>query len=144
MKKISFFSFLLFVLCACNNNEEPSNDSPVVQDDINVATDFIRAALDGNYDKAKKLAVPDSLNKQTLDFFENNYIHRMSPEDKRGYRESSIRILQSQTLNDSVTIVTYSNSFKNKPDSLKVVRLNGKWLIDMGYRFHHPDSTIKK
>ena len=53
----------------------------------------------------------DSLNTQLLDAFETNYQQRMSKDDKRGYREASINIHNVRQLNDSVTIVNYSNSF---------------------------------
>ena len=83
----------------------------------------------------------DSLNQQYIDAFERNYNERMNPEDKRGYREASINIHLVNQLNDSITIVNYSNSYKNKNDSLKVVRSNGQWLVDLKYLFYQqPDS----
>ena len=64
----------------------------------------------------------------------------MDPEDKRGYREASINIHYIRQLNDSTTVVNYSNSFKKQNDSLKVVRTNHEWLVDLKYSFSPTDS----
>jgi hypothetical protein len=58
---------------------------------------------------------------------------------------SSINMHQVSTVNDSVTIIIYSNSFKNDHDTLKVVKINGQWLVDLKYLFDHDmDTTINK
>ena len=60
---------------------------------------------------------------------------------KKAYKEASIRFLkETHKVNDSVTIVYYSNSYMNKPDSLKVVRINGEWFIDLNFTFQPKDS----
>jgi type IV secretory pathway component VirB8 len=64
----------------------------------------------------------------------------MSREDKKGYKEASINIHNVNTLNDSVTVVQYSNSFKKQNDSLKVMRNNNTWLVDLKYSFAQTDS----
>jgi hypothetical protein len=46
-------------------------------------------------------------------------------------------------VNDSTTIVYYSNSYKNVPDSLKVVKINGQWFIDMNFMVQ-PKDTIPR
>lgn len=86
--------------------------------------------------------VQDSLNLQFLETFERNYKDRMSPDDKRSYRESSINIHSVKELNDSVSIVNYSNSFKKQNDSLKVVKQNDQWLVDFKYSFQPRDTTL--
>jgi type IV secretory pathway component VirB8 len=132
-----FISFLfLQFFCACtNNNQQTSSD-----DDIGTARNFIDAALQGDYDKARKFMIQDSVNNQYLDAFEHNYKDRMSREDKKGYKEASINIHNVNTLNDSVTVVQYSNSFKKQNDSLKVMRNNNTWLVDLKYSFAQTDS----
>ena len=86
--------------------------------------------------------VQDSLNLQFLETFERNYKDRMSPDDKRSYREASINIHSVKELNDSVSIVNYSNSFKKQNDSLKVVKQNDQWLVDFKYSFQPRDTTL--
>lgn len=138
MKRLLFFSFLfLQFFCACNNNQEPSKP----ENDLDAARMFIKDALNGNYSAAKTLLLRDSVNTELLNAFEENYHNRMNPADKEGYRGASLTIYDSRQVNDSVTIINYSNSFKNKKDSLKVVRINGQWLVDLKYSFLQTDSV---
>jgi type IV secretory pathway component VirB8 len=140
MRSLPIFGILsLLVFCACGNNES-SNTS---ENDVDAARNFIRAALDGQYKEAQNMIVADSVNQQYLDAFATNYRERMNGEDKRGYREASINIHDIRSVNDSVTIVRYSNSYKKKEDSLKVVRQNNNWLVDLKYSFANPDTTQK-
>ena len=108
---------------------------------MDAASKFIRAALDGDYKKAKTFLVSDSINHQIIYLYEWSYNNRMTPEDKRAYKNASIRFLKdTHPLNDSVTIIHYSNSYKDKPDSLKVIKTNGQWLIDLNFTFQSKDS----
>lgn len=127
----------LLVAAACNNETEEKAAS---ENDADAARNFIRAALDGDYAKARTFMLQDSLNTQLLNTFEDNYRHHMKREDKRGYRESSIRIPDMKKISDSESVVMYSNSYMNKPDSLKVVKRNGQWLVDFKYSFAGKDS----
>jgi hypothetical protein len=141
MKSIFLFGFLILQLFfwGCNNSDQ--NTPAKSENDIDAARNFIQSALAGDYKKAKTYLLNDSLNQQYIDAFERNYNQRMSAEDKMGYREASINIHLVKPLNDSTTIVNYSNSFKNKNDSLKVVRISGQWLVDLKYSFYQqPDS----
>lgn len=134
------FLFLQF-FCACAGGEGDSSDSTTTsENDVDAARNFIRSALDGKYDRARKFMVQDSANNEYLDLFQRNYESRMDPEDKRGYREASINIHDIRQVNDSTTVVSYSNSFKKKNDSLKVVRQNNQWLVDLKYSFPSTDS----
>ena len=98
-------------------------------------------SLNGNLSNARDLLVNDSLNDQYFDLYERTY-EKMDPDTRRGYREASIIIHELDPLNDSTTIVVYSNSFKKDTSRLKVVRLNGQWKIDFKYLFDQAaDST---
>jgi hypothetical protein len=140
MKQLLFF--LVIVLTSCGNNTgEPSNTSS--ESDVDAARNFIRAALDGKWKDARRFMLQDSTNMQLLDTYESNYQTNMSREDKRGYRESSITLYDSRQVNDSITIVSYSNSYKKQKDSLKVVRNNNDWVVDYKYSvFRETDTTI--
>ena len=143
MRRVIVFSFILLqVFTSCSNNQENA-DSGKPENDVDAARTFIRYALDGDYGRARKLIIRDTLNNEYLDNFERYYQNNMSRDDKRGYRESSINLYDSRQVSDSVTIVNYSNSYKKKRDSLKVVRINGQWLIDLKYSFPPTDSTKK-
>ena len=111
---------------------------------MDAAGEFIQAALDGDYKKARTFLVNDSTNMQTLDNYENFYKNNRTSEEKKSYKTASIRFLkETHTVNDSVTIVHYSNSYKNIPDSLKVIKVNGQWLIDLNFTFQPKDSIPK-
>jgi hypothetical protein len=86
--------------------------------------------------------LPDSVNINFLDVAERNY-QRTSQENKDGYRSASINILSIKyPVKDSVTVVIYSNSFKNNPDTLKVIKINGQWLVDFKYLYRHDEDTL--
>src|SRR5215212_12131742 len=101
MKKLIQFSLLLLiVLYACNNSPEEPKVKP--ENGMDAAGKFIRAALDGDYKKAKTFLVNDSTNNQVLYLYEWNYNNKMTPEDKRAYKNASIRFLkETHQLNDS-------------------------------------------
>lgn len=126
--------FLQF-FCACSNTDKENKE-----DDLGTARGFIRSALDGDYKAARSLMLQDSLNMQYLDAFERNYKEHMAREDKKGYKEASIKIESIAKQTDSTTVVHYSNSYKKKIDSLKVVQQGPQWLIDLKYSFSKPDS----
>jgi hypothetical protein len=142
MRSILILGFLfLQFFCACSGGEEQRTGEVVnSENDVDAARNFIRSALDGKYDRARKFMIQDSANNEYLDLAQRNYESRMDPEDKRGYRESSINIHDIRQLNDSTTVVSYSNSFKKLNDSLKVVRRNDQWLVDLKYSFSPTDS----
>jgi hypothetical protein len=140
-RQLFSFIFLLFIFSCTNSNQESASGKP--ENDVDAARMFIRNALDGKYSDARKLMLQDSLNLELLDAFQHNYETRMSREDKRGYRESSINMHDVRQVNDSTTIVNYSNSFKNKKDSLKLIRKNGDWLVDFKYSFAGGGSMKK-
>ena len=138
MKKIPYlFLFLLFCFVACNNDDkkEPAES----ETDVNVITSFIQAALEGNYEKAKTFMVSDSISTERM-----NNIERvnLSAEEKKGLAAASINMHNVNRLNDSVTIVIYSNSFKNNWDTLRAMKLKGKWLVDFNYLFDHDLDTL--
>jgi len=140
MKKlIQLTPLLILFLAACNNSPKEEEIKP--ENGMDAAGKFIRAALDGDYQKAKTLLVNDSTNQQIIYLYEWSYNNRMSPEDKKAYKKASIRFLkETHPLNDSVTIIHYSNSYKDKPDSLKVIKANNQWLIDLNFTFQPKDS----
>lgn len=125
---IKTVSFLLLFL-ACRSTDE--KNAPA-ENDVDAARNFIRATLDGQYDKARSLMVNDSTNTQWLDAFERSYNEKMSPETKFEYKNASINIREVKAINDSVTEIRYSNSYFPKDTNLlRVVRINDKWLVDL-------------
>ena len=138
MKRI--FILYLAVLTIFTTCKNRTSETVASENDIDAARNFIQAALDGRWEDANKYMLQDSINVQLLETSEQSYRSKSS-EDKRGYRESSINLFGSRKIGDSITIVNYSNSFRNKKDSLKVLRIGGQWLIDLKYSLLATDST---
>ncbi len=121
---------LLAVLLSCNNS--PKKDP---QTDTEVATTFIRDVLDNDLARAEQYILKDEANLQYFDIIKQQYGKKSKAElDK--YKAADIIINEISNVTDTVSIVNYSNSYnqalKNK---VKVVRVNGKWLIDLKYTF---------
>lgn len=134
MKGFLIFSLILIgFFSACRNNEtDRGNTTSTSENDVDAARNFIRLFLDGELDKARTMLVPDSLNTQIFDAYERIYKNR-STADKKGYKGSTIQIHSVRAVNDSVSVISYSNSFKKIVDSLKVMKDNGDWKIDLKY-----------
>jgi len=137
-KMMFFFAFLVLTLLACNNDERGTG-SGTSDSDIDAARNFIQAALVGDFKKAKNFMVDDSLNHEDLNAIER-LNEKMTKEEKEKYQEASIRIHQNRKLNDSTSMIYYSNSYRNETDSLKVIKTDGQWLVDFKYFFHKTDS----
>ena len=143
MKKlIQLTPLLILLLSACKDSAKEEEIKPA--NGMDAATRFLRAALDGDYRKARTYLVNDSTNNQMIDIYEKDYNNNLPPEDKKAYKTASIRFLkETYEVNDSTTIIHYSNSYKNKPDSLKIIRINGQWFVDLNFTFQPKDSIPK-
>ena len=125
--------FLVVFSTSCRNSDTDRSDTTKTsENDVDAARNFIRLFLDGELDKARTMLVTDSLNTQIFDAYERIYKNRQASE-KKGYKGSTIQIHSVRTVNDSVSVVSYSNSFKKIVDSLKVMKDNGAWKIDLKY-----------
>ncbi len=127
MKKIGVF-FLMIVLGSCAGNESYTKAADAQE----AAREFVRASLDGNYDKASFYLYKDSarVNEMLLNKWRNDYNH-WTQEDKVGHKEASIRVITTEQLNDSSLNYVFSNSYKKDTTTIKVVKANGKWLVDL-------------
>ena len=125
--------FLVGFFSSCRDNDADRSDTTnTSENDVDAARNFIRLFLDGDLDKARTMLVEDSLNTQIFDAYERIYKNRKESE-KKGYKGSTIQIHSVRTVNDSISVVSYSNSFKKIVDSLKVMRDKGDWKIDLKY-----------
>jgi hypothetical protein len=123
---------------ACGNDEESAAQKG--ENDIDAARMFIRSALDGKWKDAKRLIVQDPVNIEDLETAER-MADRRDALTQRNYREAQITIHDTRKVGDSVSIVTYSNTFKKQKDSVKVVRLGGQWLVDLKYSFPNTNAV---
>lgn len=130
MIRTLLFSLLLALgLAACSGNDKK------VESDIDVANAFIRDLLDNKLKEAEAMVLPDEENKQYFEVIRQQY-SKKGAEELEKYKSSTIIINEVSPLNDSVSFVNYSNSY-NKVDKnkLKLVRKDGKWLVDLKYTF---------
>lgn len=139
MKKIFYLSSLaVFCFVSCNNNDKQPAKA---ENDVDAIRNFIQFALYGDYDKAKTYMLPDSINKEQMNAIERV---NLSPEEKTGLSNASINIHNINRVNDSTTVVIYSNSYKNNWDTLKAIKQKGEWLVDFKYLFNHDQDTLIK
>lgn len=131
---VTGFLFLQF-FWACNSTPDRSDTTQTSENDVDAARNFIRLALDGRWDAARNQVVDDSLNNTYIDLAEQTYLKRLDLATRNGYRAASIIIRAVNSTSDSTSIVHYSNSYKKQEDSLKVVRLGDRWLVDLKYSF---------
>jgi hypothetical protein len=85
--------------------------------------------------------VQDSLNIEDLETAQR-IADRRDAVTQRSYREAQIRIHDTRKESDSVSIITYSNTFfKDRRDSVKVVQVGGQWLVDLKYSFPNTNAV---
>ena len=126
---VILFSASLFASCNINTGSEPAAS------DLIAAKEFIQAALKGRYDRAADFMLHDSQNDDRLDAVSRM---QLSSDEKQGLWDASINIYSRKLINDSTSIIVYSNSFhKENKDTLKVIKKDGKWLVDFKYLFNH-------
>ena len=130
VKKILLPAILLLAACHDSHTFKKAEDA---QD---AGREFIRAALDGNYEKASFFLYPDSTNKMMFNKWKKDH-DRLSPDDQQKYKDAEILPIDIHPLNDSVTSYTYANSYKKDTTTIRVVRIKGEWLIDLKEIIYH-------
>jgi len=132
MKKIIVLKVLAMIfLVSCNTG----SGTDAAENDVDAARNFVQAALKGRYDRAADYMLHDSLNDERLDAVSRM---QLSSDEKQGLWDASINIHSRKLINDSTSIIVYSNSFhKENRDTLKVVKKDDKWLVDFKYLFDH-------
>jgi Domain of unknown function (DUF4878) len=116
----------LLLLAACGN----IHSFKKAEDPQDAGREFIRAALDGNYEKANFYLYADTTNQMLLSKWKKDY-DGMDHEERKKYQDADILPINIQAMNDSVTSYTYANSYKKDTTTIKVVRVNGEWLVDL-------------
>lgn len=129
-KPFLFILIMAVPLISCRNNPKITPTT-----DTDVATTFIRDILDNRLDDAVPYLLNDESNLQYFDTFREQYRKKEKAElDK--YRAAEIIINEISNFADTVSIVNYSNTYKKElKNNLKLVRINGKWLVDLKYTF---------
>lgn len=141
--RIALIILSLFVFTKCNNPDKEAKENKS-ENDIDAARNFLEAALKGNYKEASVYMLQDSTNIGYLSVTERKY-NQMDVDEKRNLRNASLRFYDPLLQNDSTTVTVFANSYKNDKDTLKIVKQNGQWLVDLKYLFEHDmDTAINK
>ena len=116
----------LFILLACSN-ERTFKKAEDAQD---AGREFIRASLDGDYEKAEFYLLADTTNQVLIKKWEKDFTGS-DPSVKKAYKDADILPINIQALNDSETTYTFSNTYKRDTTTIRIVRVNGEWLVDL-------------
>jgi hypothetical protein len=122
----------LFSIFACTNEEDQYHKP---ENALDAGREFIQQSLKGKFSTANKYMLQDQDNQYWLAKWSEQF-NKMSEQEKAAYNRASIRITEvDDVLPDSVTIISFSNSYKNTPQKLKVVKYDGDWKVDFKYTF---------
>lgn len=130
MKQLLLLALPIALIVSCKGNKSTTYQKAA--DAEEAGREFVRASLDGEYDKAQFFLYRDSshTNITLLDKWRNDY-NKLPEEDKINYKDASIIALRVQPINDSTAYYVYTNSFKQKDTTtLRIVRIKGEWLVD--------------
>lgn len=112
------------------------------EDGLDAAREFVRAVLDGDFSKAEMYVLEEEEDRQLFNRY-REYMKKQPQTERLGLRSATILINKVESPNDSVTIVTYSNSFHKKPTELQVVRKNEDWKVDFSYTFSKDEGAVE-
>lgn len=130
MKTYTFIFVIVFAgLFSCNSKSEKKPTTA-----LDTGRAFIDASLKGDFENAQTLLLKDTENIQLFEAFKL-YYQKMPADQKLHYKTASYQINKYLDLNDSTTIINYSNDYMNKPMEIKVVRKNNTWNIDFAYTY---------
>lgn len=123
----------LFCIVACSVSCKDDAAYKKAEDAQDAGREFIRASLDGNYEKARFYLLNDTTNTNVmlLDKWKKDY-NKRSVEDKVNYKDASIIAIKVEPVNDSTVSFVYTNTFEPKDTTtIKIVRISGEWLVDL-------------
>jgi hypothetical protein len=119
--------FFGLLLTACTNNGKYTK----AEDAQDAGREFIRASLDGDLNKAKFYLLKDSANLYLLEKWKTDLYDKLKSEERRSYREASILPVRIANENDSTVIYVFTNSYKKDTTSIRIIRQNKEWLVDL-------------
>ena len=124
-------TLLLFISCGSGKSAGPETA-------MDAGRDFIRATLDGDFPAAEALLLKDDQNTAMFASYKDFYT-RLPAEKKQAYKKASYNINTYKDLNDSVSLINYSNTYMNQPLNIKLVKKDRLWQVD--FKYTSEDST---
>ena len=130
MKKLIGYLFIAAAF-SCNAGSGGDNSYKKAEDAQDAGRQFIRASLDGDYDKAAFYLLNDSTNMLLFQRQQADYNH-MSSKEKSNYKNATIRPVAITGENDSTILYKYYQT-SNPADTttLRIVRRKDTWLVDL-------------
>jgi hypothetical protein len=128
----------MILLAGCSDPE--GYNKP--EDGLDAAREFVRAVLDGDFTKAEMYVLEEEEDRQLFNRY-REYMKKQPQSERLGLKSATILINKVESPNDSVTIVTYSNSYHKKPTALQVVRKNEDWKVDFSYTFSKDEGSVE-
>ncbi len=124
MKSILLFTLIL--LTACGGRQK---DYQPAENALDAGREFINATLQGDFTRAGFFMAPGAENEQQLKEMERAYREK-DKEGRQQYRQASININEVSELAADTTVIRYSNSLDKVPETMRVVKQNGNWLVE--------------
>ena len=126
MKQFLVYSFMVtLIACGAGGGYEKAENA---QD---AGRQFIRASLDGDHQKARFYLLQDTTNLLMIERQQRDY-EELSHEAKQRHRDSDIRPIRIQKINDSTTTYQYYSTYNPKDTTtMSIVRRHGDWLVDL-------------
>lgn len=125
MKTLVFITAIL--LTACNGKQQ---DYHKAENAIDAGREYIQSCLQGDFSKAGFYLLPNEKNTQLLKEIEKSYREK-DKEGRQQFRLASININEVTDINQTTTIIKYSNSFDKLPHTIQVVKQKEAWLVDL-------------
>jgi hypothetical protein len=123
--KLKYILLIFLIGCTAGGGYEKAENA---QD---AGREFIRATLEGDHQKARFYLLQDTTNLLLIEKQQQNY-SRLSREEKRQHRESSIRPINIRKLTDSTTSYQYYTTYNPKDTTMiTIVKQHGDWLVDL-------------
>lgn len=129
MHKAFFLFVIVFMAVSCKNN--PAGKP---QTALDTGREFIRASLDGNFDRAEELLLQDTQNMQLFERYKIFYA-KLPANQKKQYKEAAYKINKLTDVNDSTSTINYSNSYMHKPMDIQIVKAGAGWAVDFKYTY---------
>jgi hypothetical protein len=126
-----FWGFCLLTFLFSCSTPEGFNEP---EDPLDAGREFVRAVLDGDYEKANLYLLKDPEDQELFKRYQS-YMKKTPRKELLQLKSASIVINKVESLSDSVTLINYSNSYTMKPTDLKVIREGKTWKVDFSYTF---------
>lgn len=125
MKKL--IPIILIFISSCAGKEK--FHLPAV-DAFDAGREYLKATMEGDFEKAAFYTVQDEKNKAVLDQTEKSYREK-DKEGRQQLRTASLNINGVKVLPDSSTEINYSYSFDKQPHVVTVIKKSGNWVVDL-------------